>query len=90
METQEESQAIFQNKDLIGITSYHGAYIGVIKENTQWIYDNGQQATFFNWASGQPNGDGDCVYVYTYSANEQGLEWGDLPCIDIHYLLCEA
>ena len=92
METAEESQLIFQNKDLIGIPINYFFWIGVIKENNQWIYDGGRQVTFFNWYPQYPYNDV-CAYASTNmnTRNEYGFQWLDYSCSYEHFeILCEA
>ena len=86
MDTAEESQLIFQYKELIGMPPSYWFWTGVIKENNQWIYDDGQQVTFVNWYPGEPNYDGNCVYAWSL----QALQWYDDSCNDHRWVLCEA
>ena len=58
--------------------------IGLIKSNGQWVLPStGQGATFLNFRSTEPNGDGDCV------CTEGPYQWNDIPCRDPHPFLCE-
>ncbi len=56
-----------------------------LKRGTQkrWSWSNGENTTsqYSNWASGQPNGDGDCVAIY-YGA------WYDTLCAYNRYFVC--
>ena len=91
LETAAESELVFINRDLIGIVDSNWFWMGVIKSNGQWEFDNNQAVTWTNWYSGRPNGYGDCVQASNAWKNEYGYEWFDLEtCGSTWYALCEA
>ncbi|KAF4117742.1 hypothetical protein G5714_002295 [Onychostoma macrolepis] len=64
---------------------YSGSVWIGLKNGTQkrWVWSNGENTISqnYNFASGQPNGDGDCAAIY------YGV-WHDAPCHLNHYFLC--
>uniref|UniRef100_A0A8C1J1S0 C-type lectin domain-containing protein n=1 Tax=Cyprinus carpio TaxID=7962 RepID=A0A8C1J1S0_CYPCA len=64
---------------------YSGSVWIGLKRGTQkrWGWSNGENTTsqYYNWASGQPNGDGDCVVIY------YGV-WHDMSCSYKQYFVC--
>ncbi|XP_058618096.1 macrophage mannose receptor 1-like [Onychostoma macrolepis] len=64
---------------------YSGSVWIGLKRGThkRWVWSNGENtiSQYYNWASGQPNGDGYCVATY------YGV-WHDAPCHLNHYFLC--
>uniref|UniRef100_A0A8C2AKC8 C-type lectin domain-containing protein n=1 Tax=Cyprinus carpio TaxID=7962 RepID=A0A8C2AKC8_CYPCA len=66
---------------------YSGSVWIGLKRGTQkrWGWSNGENTTsqYYNWASGQPNGDGDCVVIY------YGV-WHDMSCSYKQYFVCYA
>ncbi|KAI2643916.1 C-type mannose receptor 2 [Labeo rohita] len=64
---------------------YSGSVWIGLKRGTQehWGWSNGENTTsqYYNWASGQPNGDGDCAAFYS------GV-WHDMPCGYGFYFVC--
>ena len=79
MESREEGELVFQNKDLIGI-GYNSFWIGVINYNDQWTYDNLQPVTWTNWAGGHPNGEGNCVSSVNPPPDQYNFQWYDISC----------
>uniref|UniRef100_A0A9J8CJ00 C-type lectin domain-containing protein n=1 Tax=Cyprinus carpio carpio TaxID=630221 RepID=A0A9J8CJ00_CYPCA len=66
---------------------YSGSVWIGLKRRTQkrWVWSNGENTTsqYYNWASGQPNWDGDCVATYA------GV-WHDMSCSYKRYFVCYA
>ncbi|XP_043076576.1 C-type lectin 1-like isoform X2 [Puntigrus tetrazona] len=64
---------------------YSGSvWIGLKKgTQTRWGWSNGENTSsqYYNWASGQPNADGDCVVIYS------GV-WHDMACSYKRYFVC--
>ncbi len=64
---------------------YNGSVWIGLKKGTQkhWGWSNGENTTsqYYNWASGQPNADGDCVAIYS------GV-WHDMACSNKRYFVC--
>ncbi|XP_073705447.1 macrophage mannose receptor 1-like [Garra rufa] len=64
---------------------YSGSVWIGLKRATQkrWAWSNGENTTseYYNWASGQPNEDGDCVATYS------GV-WHDMSCSYKRYFVC--
>ncbi|XP_073704632.1 macrophage mannose receptor 1-like [Garra rufa] len=63
---------------------YSGSvWIGLKKGTLKhWIWSNGDNTTqYYNWGSGQPKGDGDCVTTFS------GV-WYDAPCIYTRHFVC--
>ncbi|XP_052389776.1 C-type mannose receptor 2-like isoform X2 [Carassius gibelio] len=64
---------------------YSGSVWIGLKRGTQkrWGWSNGENTTsqYYNWASAQPNGDGDCVATYN------GV-WHDMLCSYKRYFVC--
>uniref|UniRef100_A0A8C1J191 Si:ch211-195j11.27 n=2 Tax=Cyprinus carpio TaxID=7962 RepID=A0A8C1J191_CYPCA len=64
---------------------YSGSVWIGLKRGTQkrWGWSNGENTTsqYYNWDSGQPNGDEDCVSTYA------GV-WHDMLCSDERYFVC--
>ena len=83
MNSQEKSDIIFANKDLLGINNPF--WIGLNRISDDWVWMTGDPLDWTNWADGQPDGSGDCAFVYPSS-----FEWGDYGCSYITHTLCEA
>ncbi|XP_043076592.1 C-type mannose receptor 2-like [Puntigrus tetrazona] len=72
---------------LVNITDagYSGSvWIGLMKgTQKQWSWSNGENTTsqYYNWASGQPDADGDCVVI------NSGF-WHDMSCSNNRYFVC--
>ncbi|XP_059420227.1 macrophage mannose receptor 1-like [Carassius carassius] len=64
---------------------YSGSVWIGLKRGTQkrWGWSNGENtiSQYYNWASGQPNGDGDCVATFN------GV-WHDMSCDYKRYFVC--
>ncbi|XP_058615982.1 C-type mannose receptor 2-like [Onychostoma macrolepis] len=64
---------------------YSGSVWIGLKRGThkQWSWSNGENTTsqYYNWASGQPNADGDCVAILS------GV-WHDIECSYKRYFVC--
>ncbi|XP_058621473.1 macrophage mannose receptor 1-like [Onychostoma macrolepis] len=64
---------------------YSGSVWIGLKRGThkQWSWSNGENTTsqYYNWASGQPNADGDCVAIF------YGV-WHDTECSNMRYFVC--
>ncbi|XP_042624090.1 macrophage mannose receptor 1-like [Cyprinus carpio] len=64
---------------------YSGSVWIGLKRGTlkRWGWSNGENTTYqyYNWASGQPNGDEDCVSTYA------GV-WHDMLCSNKRYFVC--
>ncbi|XP_043078747.1 macrophage mannose receptor 1-like [Puntigrus tetrazona] len=64
---------------------YSGSvWIGLMKgTQKQWSWSNGENTTsqYYNWASGQPDADGDCVVI------NSGF-WHDMSCSNNRYFVC--
>ncbi|KAL1280945.1 hypothetical protein QQF64_015545 [Cirrhinus molitorella] len=63
---------------------YSGSvWIGLTRgTQKRWLWSNGENTTqYYNWASGHPNGDGDCVVTYS------GV-WHTTQCIYGRYFVC--
>ena len=57
------------------------------KVNSSWLWVDGSNATYFNWASGKPDNAGGkefCVQMVDTG------EWNDRKCTADHYYLCET
>lgn len=84
LNTQEESDIIFVNKDLIGIDYLF--WLGLHKISDDWAWISGDPLNWTNWREGQPDGDDrDCAYVSNHS-----FEWCDYGCWYHVGTLCEA
>ena len=76
-------------QNLLGLSArFHFYYlwwywIGLTKQEGNWIWDNHEPLTYTNWGPGEPNGCcGDnpiCVFSETYDTVEQ---WNDWTCDD--------
>ncbi|KAL1280939.1 hypothetical protein QQF64_015539 [Cirrhinus molitorella] len=66
---------------------YNGSVWIGLKRATEkrWAWSNGENTTseYYNWASGQPNKDGDCVATYSGA-------WHDMHCSYGRYFACYA
>jgi len=51
-----------------------------------WLWEDGSEVYYTNWASGEPNDAGgeDCAEMYVSSA-----DWNDISCTDTNYVVCE-
>ena len=78
MTTQEESNLIFDSKDVLGIDNYF--WIGIKKTGGIWNWDRSGKAGWTNWSTGS----GNCVYV-----TKNTLTWRKSHCGASHYILCE-
>ena len=87
MNSQEKSDIIFANKDLLGINNPF--WIGLNRISDDWVWMTGDPLDWTNWADGEPDQDDhDCAHVYYYSKN---FEWYDYDCSSAGiYTLCEA
>ncbi|ROJ30534.1 Macrophage mannose receptor 1 [Anabarilius grahami] len=67
-------------------TGYSGSVWIGLKRGTQtrWAWSNGEDMTshYSNWASSQPNGDGDCVSTHS------GV-WHMMACDSLRYFVCQ-
>ncbi|XP_048020560.1 L-selectin-like [Megalobrama amblycephala] len=65
---------------------YNGSvWIGLKRATqTRWAWSNGEDMTshYFNWASSQPHGNGDCVSTYS------GV-WHMAACDSLQYFVCQ-
>ncbi|XP_043077432.1 macrophage mannose receptor 1-like [Puntigrus tetrazona] len=64
---------------------YSGSVWIGLKKRTQkrWVWSSGENTTsqYYNWASGQPNWNGDCVATYLGA-------WYDISCDFMRYFVC--
>jgi len=70
-------------------------WIGINDKGTEgkWVYNSdGQEISWSNWDSGQPN-DGssaNCAYTYGSSSSPAHGKWFDVPCTTFNfYFICE-
>jgi hypothetical protein len=57
-------------------SNYHnGPWIGAYRYHQQFLWDNGEQFGYANWAPWQPDGDGD--YVHFWSVRYRQNTWND-------------
>ena len=50
-----------------------------------WKWEDGNEFSYTNWYSGQPNQDGDCLYIL----NGWTGQWGDGDCSSSNYYICK-
>ena len=62
-------------------------WIGLEKVGGTWKLPDGTSATYFNWASGQPDDDGNCAYalgsgspIGSETSTETSFKWYDTEC----------
>ena len=85
----EESELIKKNSDQLG---FYGRYwLGLMKIDSTWIWENEGSADYTHWESGEPNDHCDngppcnCAAIF-YST----MEWKDESCAWHELVLCES
>ena len=77
-------------RDAIGFAGSDWIWFGLhLTTQWEWINSTPADANSIHWYPGQPNGDGNCAYFYSYSGEPQDLLSGDYPCSYSLYSLCE-
>ena len=85
LNSQEETDIVFANKDLLGIIG-NTFYLGLNRISDNWVWISGDPLDWTNWGQFEPNNNEDCAWVSSYS-----FEWSDSPCFTSYWdVLCEA
>ena len=65
-------------------------WIGLSKQNGDWVWDNLERLTYTNWGPGEPDGccgnDPTCVLNNVWMTRDQ---WNDWDCVGVTSALCE-
>lgn len=58
-----------------------------VTEGTFLWNSNGEEVTYSDYASDEPNGDGDCLILrHNYTTSK----WNDYPCSFLNYIVCDS